>query len=156
MRYGTNIKRDEFLDGKDTPMASIRREVTMDIPAEHAWAALRDFGNAGALFAGVLTKCRRIGDMRMVTFANGRKLAERLIALDQKERRIAYTALSGMFSHHSASMQIVEDGPACKFVWVSDFLPDEAAANVAPLVDAGCRAIKRNLERAFQPAARTG
>ncbi|HEY4113296.1 MAG TPA: SRPBCC family protein [Rhizomicrobium sp.] len=137
-------------------MASIRREVSVDIPAASAWSALADFGNAGALFAGVLTKCRRIGDVRMVTFANGRQIAERLVALDNGARRIVYTALNGTFSHHSASMQIVEDGPACKFVWTSDFLPDEAAANVAPLVEAGCRAIKQNLEQAFQPAARTG
>ena len=137
-------------------MASIRREVIVDIPAASAWSLLADFVNAGALFAGVLTRCRRIGDVRMVTFANGRKIVERLVALDNSERRIVYTALNGALSHHSASMQIVEDGPACKFVWVSDFLPDEAAANVAPLVEAGCRAIKQNLECGFKTVARAG
>jgi hypothetical protein len=113
-----------------------------------------DFANAAALFAGVLTKCHRIGNVRMVTFASGRKVAERLIAVDHDERRIAYIVLNCMFSHHNASM-IVANGPACKFVWVSDFRPDEAAANVAPLVEAGCRAIKQNLESDVRPAAKS-
>jgi hypothetical protein len=32
-------------------------------------------------------------------------------------------------------------------VWVSDFIPDGAAAMVQPLVDAGCQALQRNLPR---------
>jgi hypothetical protein len=125
----------------------------MDIPADRAWSELGDFGNAGSLFAGVLAKCRRIGDVRMVTFANGRRIVERLVAIDNQERRIVYTVLNRLlFSHHNGSMQVVEDGPGCRFVWISDFLPDEAAATVAPLVEAGCRAIKRNLESGLKTA----
>jgi hypothetical protein len=44
-------------------------------------------------------------------------------------------------------MQIVPDGDRrCRFVWVSDFLPEAKRAVVEPLVDAGCAALKRVLE----------
>lgn len=42
-------------------------------------------------------------------------------------------------------MQIEQRGGA--FVWVSDFIPDGAAAIVQPLMDAGCQALQRKLPR---------
>jgi hypothetical protein len=57
--------------------------------------------------------------------------------------------VEGGFSHHSASMQIVPDGEGrCRFVWISDFLPNAAGAMVGPLMEAGAQALKRNLEAA--------
>jgi hypothetical protein len=107
---------------------------------------LREFGNAAKLFAGVLTDCSLSGDIRSVTFANGLVIRERLIAIDEDERRIVYTVLNGSFTQHSASMQIIAAGSRCRLVWISDFLPDEASAGVLPLIEAGCRAVKHNLE----------
>lgn len=127
-------------------MGTIRRETPLDVDAEHAWRALSDFGNAGALFSGVLTNCRRTGDMRIVTFANGLEVKERLIATDPAERRIVHTVEGGSFSHFNGAMQIVANGHKSTFVWVTDFLPDEMGANILPLIEAGCRAIKHNLQ----------
>ena len=126
-------------------MATIRREAELAIDADRAWAALRNFGGAAQLFAGVLTDCRRSGDTRTVTFANGLVVTERLVTLDDASRRVVYSVLDGPFSLHSASMQIAPRDGGSTFVWISDFLPDEAAASVAPLVEAGCAAIRRNL-----------
>jgi hypothetical protein len=126
-------------------MATIRREAELGVAADRAWVALSDFGNAGNLFAGVLVGCRRAGNIRTVTFANGFEVNERLVAIDENERRLAYTVLDGPFSHHNASMQIVKRGSECTFVWISDFLPDEAAAGVLSPIEEGCRALQRNL-----------
>lgn len=129
-------------------MASIHREAVLEISAERAWSALREFGNAAQIFAGVLTDASVAGDVRTVTFANGMVAKERLIDLDNDRMRVAYTVLGPPFTHHSASMQIIrQNGQRCRFVWISDFLPNEVAASVAPLVEAGCQAIKRNLEK---------
>jgi hypothetical protein len=44
-------------------------------------------------------------------------------------------------------MEIVPDGDGrCRFVWISDFVPDAERAAVEPLVDAGCAAMRRVLE----------
>ena len=127
-------------------MASIQRETALDVDADLAWAGLCDFGSAARLFAGVLVDCRRDGDVRTVTFANGMVVNERLVTVDDEARRLVYTVLDGPFSQHSASMQILPKGQGCSFVWISDFLPNEAAQAVEPLVEAGSRAIKANLE----------
>ena len=133
-------------------MATIYRECTLALPAADAWAVLRDPLGAGRAFAGVLVDVKRDvkldGDTRRVTFANGNVAEERIVAIDDERMRIAYTVVGGRFEHHHASMQIAPDaGGCCRFVWISDFLPDEARAFVEPLVDAGCAAIARNLRR---------
>jgi hypothetical protein len=128
-------------------MTSIRRDIPLDVPAATAWAMLADVGAAHRPFAGVLSDCRLDGDVRTVTFANGAALRERIIDIDPAAMRVAYAVIGSGFEHHSASMQIVPDGDRrCRFVWVSDFLPEAKRAVVEPLVDAGCAALKRVLE----------
>jgi hypothetical protein len=130
-------------------MASIYREMLVNVEPERAWAALRDTGAAARLFAGVLRACVLDGDVRTVTFESGLTLREQIVALDEDRRRIAYTVLDGRFVHHNASMQVVAQPPGMsRFVWITDLLPGSAAAAVEPLVEAGCAAFKRNLEAA--------
>jgi hypothetical protein len=129
-------------------MASIHHEVTVEVSAAKAWAALRQVGEAHTLFAPVLVDGDLDGDIRTVRFANGMVARERIVDVDEKRRRVAYSVLdSPLMTHHHASMQIVDAGPdRCRFIWISDFLPDEVASNVAPLIDQGARALKDNLE----------
>jgi hypothetical protein len=128
-------------------MASIYRDIAINRDVESAWAALRQFDAAAQLFAGVLVDCRCTGDVREVTFAGGGKLIEHLVTRDDSRRRLVYAARHEAYAHHSSSMQILPDAPGCRFVWVSDFLPQERAGTMEPLIDAGCRALKVNLER---------
>jgi hypothetical protein len=128
-------------------MSSIHKEVLLDVAAERAWAALRDAGNAHHLFADVLVDAKLDGDVRTVKFKNGMVVRERIIDIDDQRKRIAYAAEGPPFTHHSASMQVFAEADGrSRFVWISDFLPASIAESVAPLVDEGCRALKRNLE----------
>src|SRR5262245_30958276 len=115
-------------------MASIRREIELDVPAARAWSALRKFDNAANLFAGVLTHCEVMEDTRAVTFANGMTVHERLISLDEQDRKLVYSVLDGPFTQHNASMQIVPSEAGCRFLWISEFQPDEVEESVMPLV----------------------
>jgi hypothetical protein len=134
------------LTGRKQPVATIHREIEIACPLDKAWAELRDFGSGARLFAGVLTDCHEEDGVRTVTFANGRVARERLVAVDEARRRLVYTVLEGPFSQHSAAMQMTASPAGTRFLWTSDFLPDEAADRVEPLVEAGCQAIRRALE----------
>jgi hypothetical protein len=127
-------------------MTTIHREVEIACDADRAWAEVRDFSAAARLFAGVLTDCQEADGLRTVTFANGLVVQERLVALDDARRRLAYTVLDGPFTYHAAAMQLIASARGARFLWTSDFLPDEAVSGVEPLIDAGCAAIKRALE----------
>ena len=129
-------------------MASIHQEISVDVSADQAWAALRQVGQADALFAPVLNGCQLDGDNRIVKFANGMVLHERILDVDDRRRRVAYAAVDGPgMTYHHASMQIVEAGAGRSlFVWVTDFLPEDVRANLAQLIEQGTAALKRNLE----------
>jgi hypothetical protein len=129
-------------------MASIYRELAVDVGADTAWAALRLVGDAHKLFAPVLADAQLDGDTRTVRFANGMILHERILDLDDEKRRVAYTAVDGPgMTYHHASMQIVSAGPdRCLFVWITDFLPQGIRGNLVPLIEQGSNALKTNLE----------
>ena len=128
-------------------MATIWWEEPVAVEAEAAWSALREVGLAYRLFAPVLVDGSIEGNVRTVRFADGLTVDEKIIAVDETRRRIAYTVMGTMFEHHSASMQIVPvDEANCRFVWISDFLPDAMAETVQPLVEQGSRALAKNIE----------
>jgi hypothetical protein len=129
-------------------MATIHKEITVEVTPETAWLALRRVGDAHELFTPVLVDGRLAGDTRTVRFANGMVVRERILAIDDDQRRVAYTVLDGPgIAYHHASMQIENAGPGrSRFVWITDFLPEEAGPNLAPLIDQGAAALKNNLE----------
>jgi len=128
-------------------MASIRREIVVEVSADVAWAAVRDVGAAHRLFRGVLVDARLDGDARIVTFANGMVLRELIVDVDDEARRLVYASVGGRTSHHNASMQVVpEDAGRSRIVWIADFLPNELEESIAQLMDAGIAAAKSNLE----------
>src|SRR5262245_4911731 len=115
-------------------MASIHHEIAVEVDADQAWAALRLVSDAHELFAPVLVEGKMTGDTRKVRFANGMVVHERVLDVDDKRRRVAYTVLDGPgMSYHHASMEVVDAGPdRCRFVWITDFLPQEIRGNLTP------------------------
>jgi hypothetical protein len=136
-------------------MASIFLEVTIRAPAERVWKQLRVIGEAHKLFAGVLSDCRlEREDLRVVTFANGLVVKEQIVDIDPARMRIAYAARESPLDHHSASMQVGAIGEdACRFTWITDVLPREAADWIRPLMEEGAAALKANVESGGQGAA---
>ena len=131
-------------------MASIHKEIAVEVEPEAAWKALRNVADAHRLFAPVLTESRLEGDVRTVQFANGMVLREHILDVDDARRRVAYAVFEGPgMTYHHASMQVVEVGPGtCRFVWTTDFLPADVRDNIAPLIEQGAAAFKHNLEKA--------
>ena len=129
-------------------MASIRRELIVDAPADHVWAALRDIGQVHTRLAREFVIDTRLdGDSRLVTFANGEVVRERIVDIDDRARRLAYAVVDWRTTHHNASFQVTPDGDGrSRLTWITDLLPDSLADLVGGFVDQGCVAIKRTLE----------
>lgn len=129
-------------------MASIRKEFEVPASADAVWQVLRDFGGVQRLAAGFVTACEleEGGAVRHVTFFNGMQVRERLVTLDDGERRIVYTASGGRASHHNAAAQVLELGPdRCRFVWITDLLPDAMAPAIAQMMQQGAEAMRSAL-----------
>ena len=129
-------------------MASIYREIALDAPADHVWAAIRDVGAVHRRLADQFVLDTRLDrDSRLVTFANGEVVRERIVDVDDRARRLAYAVVDWRTTHHNASFQVVaETADRCRLVWITDLLPDTLAPLVEGFVDQGCAAMKRTLE----------
>jgi uncharacterized protein YndB with AHSA1/START domain len=129
-------------------MASINKQVIIAVERSEIWAALTDLGQVHRFFPGVLSDARLDGDGRVVTFVNGMEVREIIIDRNDAAMRLVYAAVEGgVTTHHNASWQLFEAGEGrTRFVWISDFLPDEVAPEVRELVEAGTAAFKRVME----------
>lgn len=135
-------------------MASIRREVCIDTPAERVWDAVRDVGALHTrLVAGFVIDCRIDGEARIVTFANGMVVRELIVDVNDADRRMVWAAVGGRLTHHNASVQVfVEAAGRSRVVWVADLLPSELAPAIAAMIEQGMVAMKKTLERAATDA----
>jgi carbon monoxide dehydrogenase subunit G len=131
-------------------MASIRREVVIGAAPEQVWDALRDVGAVHQRLApGFVTNVQMEEGARVVTFGNGLVVRERIVALDEAERRLVWSATGGRLSHHNASAQVFGEGEGrTRFVWVADLLPDEMAPAIAAMIEQGISTIRKALEEA--------
>lgn len=130
-------------------MASIRREIQVAVAPERAWDALRDVGRIHErLVRGFVTDCRLEGDTRVVTFGNGMTVRERIIDVDDTQRRVAWSADGEPFSHYNASVQAFAEGDGhTRLVWIADLLPNGLKPQVAGMIEQGMAAMKRTLEQ---------
>jgi hypothetical protein len=130
-------------------MASIRKDIPLHASAEHAWAALRDFGAVHRRLApGFVVDARMdTPTSRVVTFFDGRTAREVLVTCDDAARRLVYTIVGGRLTHHNASAQVFADGDGqCRFVWSADLLPDELAPAIDAMMTRGAEVMQQTLE----------
>jgi hypothetical protein len=130
-------------------MASIHKELEINAPAEDVWDAVRDIGAVHTRLARQFVIDTQLdGDSRLVTFANGEVVRERIVTMDDHARRLVYAVVDWRTTHHNASFQVVPGDTGCRLVWITDLLPDSLAALVNGFVEQGCVAIRQTLETA--------
>jgi hypothetical protein len=130
-------------------MASIRKEITVRASVEQAWDAMRDIGALHTrLVPGFVIDTQLEGDARIVTFANGSKVRERIVTIDNDVRRLVWSATGDLLTHHNGAAQIEEDpdGRTC-VVWIADFLPDAAAAATDEMMEHGMSVMRTTLNQ---------
>ena len=128
-------------------MASITKEIQVNAPADRVWDAVRDVGNIHKrLVPGFVTDCKMNGDARVVTFANGITVRELIVDLDEKNRRLVWSARGGRLTHHNASLQLMPQGETTRITWVADLLPNEMRGAIEGMIEQGMQAMKATLE----------
>ncbi len=130
-------------------MASIRKIIELDAPIAKVWAALADYHNVHTRVApGFVTDSKAEGEIRVVTFANGSVAREKLVTMDEAQHRVVYAIVEGRPTHHSASVDLVAEGPGktC-FIWTTDVLPDALAPYIDGQMSEAVKLMKPAMER---------
>jgi hypothetical protein len=130
-------------------MASIRKEISTLARAADAWDALRDVGALHTrLVPGFVTDTRLEPGARIVTFGNGMVVREAIVAVDEGQRRVVWSATGGSLTHHNGSAQVTTGTAGeTKVVWIADLLPNEAAPTIEAMMERGMAVMKRTLDR---------
>ena len=129
-------------------MATIIKRISVRAGAQAAWDAVRDIGALHTrLVPGFVIDTQFEPGARVVTFANGATIREPIVALDEAERRLVWTAEGGRTRHYNAAAQVFAEGDGALVVWTSDFLPDEAGQAIDAAMTAGAAAMKAALDR---------
>lgn len=128
-------------------MATVRKEFRSSRSAAEIWEKLRRFEAVHELAPGFVASTEmEPSGARVVTFANGVKVREWLVTLDDTERRLVYAINDHpKYTHYSAVAQVFEDGAGSRFVWTVDFLPDNMAGMQNASMEAGAAAMKASL-----------
>jgi len=130
-------------------MASIRKEMLVEVRPEDVWDAVRDVGAVHERLApGFVVDTKMDGDARIVTFGNGMVARELIVDVGEEARRLVWSVVGGPLTHHNASLQVFADGAGrSRVVWIADLLPNTLAGTIAGMIEQGMSAMKQTLER---------
>ena len=129
-------------------MATVRKEIPIDAPAEHVWDVVRDVGAIHTRFVpGFVVNTQLEEGARIVTFANGHVARELIVTVDEADRRLVYSVVGSVATHHNSSFQVFPVAAnRALLVWITDILPDTAAPLLGEMIEAGSRVMKRTLD----------
>ena len=133
-------------------MASIRHEITIEVAADRIWDAVRDVGALHSrLVPGFVIATEMIDGAnprtRVVTFADGTVLNERIVTCDDSDRRLVWSIEDASVVHHNGALQVFANGEdRSTVVWTADVLPDALAEPFGGFMTTGLAVMKRQLE----------
>jgi hypothetical protein len=131
-------------------LGSICEDILIARTPEDVWDAIRDIGNVHRrLVPDQVVDTTMEGDIRILTFSSGGMVRELIKAVDDEERRMAYSVIDGPMplTHHHASFQVLSAGEQnSRLVCITDFLPNEFAEQVRLRVEGLARTMKQTLE----------
>jgi hypothetical protein len=131
------------------PMATLHKDIFIAQTPDHVWDAVRDIGALHTrLVPGFVVNTFVEGDdeARVVTFANGLILRERILSIDNDRRRVAWTAEGGNLTHYNAALCVEVTDLGTRVLWTTDFLPNSQRDAIASLQDQALSAMKRAME----------
>ena len=109
-------------------MVSVKVSERVEATADQVWELFRDFGGVKRFSAGiekVEVAGSGIGAVRTLSLPGGLSLQERLEAFDDRGRRLQYAIVAGPIpvSNYLATIEVKDEGKACRIDWSSHFEP---------------------------------
>jgi hypothetical protein len=128
-------------------MATFSEQIVTTAPSDRVWDAIRDVGALHTrLVPGFVVDTRLVPGARIVTFGTGMVVREPIVAVDERARRVVWSADTDQVTHYNASVQVFDEGAGSRVVWTTDFLPDDAAGWLREVTRQGMATMKATLD----------
>ncbi|MGI9622050.1 MAG: SRPBCC family protein [Acidimicrobiales bacterium] len=126
-------------------MASVRRHIWIDSPADNVWALVSDVGSIADWFPSIDESS---GDANSrVCIVDGNRVVEDIVTNDHQQRRLQYVVSEGYpVEHHLATVDVIENDDGCLVVYSTDVKPDEMGELVGAALEGGLGGLKATSE----------
>ena len=127
-------------------MATVRREVRIDRPADEVWAVVGDPAAIHRWFPG-MEDAAVDGTTRVITTSSGLPMPEEIVTLDHLQRRFQYRVTAPFLRHHLGTIDVHDLGDGTSLVvYATDAEPDTLALVIGGATGAALRELRRQLE----------
>jgi len=136
-------------------MVTVKVSERVETTADRVWDLFRDFGGVQRFSAGiekVEISGSGVGAVRTLSLPGGLSLQERLEAFDDRGRRLQYAIVAGPIpvSNYLATIEVRDEGKACRIDWSSQFEPkgitdDQGRAMIEGVYKGGIAGVKKAL-----------
>jgi Polyketide cyclase / dehydrase and lipid transport/Domain of unknown function (DUF4331) len=110
----------------NTEMQTVADSVVLDAPADKVWAIVGPFGGTWhPLIAHMRLSGTGVGQLRTIETVDGKRIIERLEAMDNARRQYRYSNVSGIgASNYTGTLSVTPKGAGCTVTWRVQYLAD--------------------------------
>lgn len=127
-------------------MITLNHQIDVSASPDRVWAFVRDSSNAPRWFRGI-AEARVEGNVRRMTLVNGTVVTEKIVTLDDVERRFQYSILDGLpAADHLGTIHVAEVGDSARILYTTVGDPDELIVALGRSVEKALATAKTILE----------
>ncbi len=116
---------------------SVRHQVHLECPPDHAWALVGEPTRLHEWFPGIVSSTVE-GDQRTVVTRSGLPMPEQLLTVDPVLKRFQYRITSPLFAEHLGTIDVLDvDDGSCLVVYSTDARPAPLALVIGGAARAG-------------------
>ena len=133
-------------------MATLRREIRIDAPADEVWKVVGKPEILCLWFPGI-TASTVDGNTRTITTGTGIPMPEEIITNDSLQRRFQYRITASLFRQHLATVDVLDLGDGtCMVVYSTDAEPAVMALVIGGATTGALEELKRQFDAGGGPA----
>lgn len=127
-------------------MASVRRQVIIDRPADDVWAVVGDPASISSWFPGMVSS-EVEGSTRTIVTATGLSLPEEIVTNDALARRFQYRLALPIVAHHLGTIDVFDLGDGRSLVsYATDCEPAAMALMIGGATGAALHELRSQME----------
>jgi len=125
-----------YFASPNTALQVITESVDLAAAPDKVWALIGQFGGAWhPLVAKIRLTGTGVGQLRTIETVDGKRIVERLDAMDNAKRVYRYTNISGIpASNYTGTLAVKPKGSGCTAEWRAQFLADDQATFFVKLI----------------------
>lgn len=115
-----------YVQPPNTKLLKVTKSIEVAAPPQEVWALIGQFGAAWhPLVADLHTTGTGVGELRTIDTIDGKTIIEQLADIDERERAVKYTLISGIpATRYEGVMDVRPNGAGSTVTWTVNYRPE--------------------------------